>query len=56
MNTNKYIKVICFKCDKEIKENENVYTLKFHTCCRVCLLKHSKINKKQLEYLDNLNK
>ena len=50
------IKVICFKCDNEIKENENVYTLKFHTCCKSCLLKYSKINKKQLEYLDKLIK
>ena len=56
MKINKYIKVVCSKCNKEIKENENIYTLKFLTCCRACLLKYSKINKKQLKYLDKLNK
>ena len=50
------IKVICFKCSNEIEESENVYTIKFHTCCKSCLLKYSKINKKQLKYLDNLIK
>ena len=50
------IKVICIKCNKEIKENENVYTLKFSTCCRVCLLKYSKINEQSLKFIDNLNK